>query len=249
MKILVMVKRVSDPNVIIRVNADNSAVDLNNVKMAINPFCEIAVEEAVRLKEAGVASEVIALSIGESQSQEQLRTALAIGADRAILIESDAALEPLAVAKLTAKVVAEEEIGLVLLGKQSIDTDNGQTGQMLASIMGVAQGTYTSKLEVSDEKVNLTREVDSGLQSISLNLPAVITCDLRLNEPRFASLPNIMKAKRKPLETKAAADYGIDLAPRIKTLKVEEPDTRQAGVLLNSVSELVETLNIKPEAV
>ncbi|MBU2967298.1 electron transfer flavoprotein subunit beta/FixA family protein [Amphritea sp. 2_MG-2023] len=249
MKILVMVKRVSDPNVIIRVNADNSAVDLNNVKMAINPFCEIAVEEAVRLKEAGVASEVIALSIGESQSQDQLRTALAIGADRALLIESEEALEPLAVAKLTAKVVAEEEIGLVLLGKQSIDTDNGQTGQMLASIMGVAQGTFTSKLEVSGEKVNLTREVDSGLQSISLTLPAVISCDLRLNEPRFASLPNIMKAKRKPLETKAAADFGVDLAPHIKTLKVEEPNTRQAGVVLSSVAELVEKLNIEKEAV
>ncbi len=242
MKILVMVKRVSDPNVLIRVNADNSDVDLNNVKMAINPFCEIAIEEAVRLKEAGIATEIVALAIGASQSQEQLRTALAIGADRALLIESDTALEPLIVSKLAAMVIEEEQPGLVLLGKQSIDTDNGQTGQMLASITGWSQGTFVSKLEVSGDKINLTREVDSGLQSISLNLPSVITCDLRLNEPRYASLPNIMKAKRKPLVTKTAEEYGVDLTPRIKTLMVETPDVRQGGEILSSVEELVEKL-------
>ncbi|SIS67536.1 electron transfer flavoprotein subunit beta/FixA family protein [Neptunomonas antarctica] len=242
MKILVMVKRVSDPNVTIRVNADNSDVDLNNVKMALNPFCEIAVEEAVRLKEAGIASEIIALSIGSSQSQEQLRTALAIGADRALLIESDTALEPLIVAKLAAKVIEEEQPGLVLLGKQSIDTDNSQTGQMLASITGWSQGTFASKLEINGDKINITREVDSGLQTICLNMPAVVTCDLRLNEPRYASLPNIMKAKRKPLVTKAAEEYGVDLAPRIRTLKVETPNIRQGGEILSSVAELVEKL-------
>jgi electron transfer flavoprotein beta subunit len=242
MKILVMVKRVTDPNVTVRVNADNSAVDLNNVKMAINPFCEIAIEEAVRLKEAGIASEIIALSIGASQSQEQLRTALAVGADRAILIEADAALEPLTVAKLAAKVVEEEQIGLVILGKQSIDTDNSQTGQMLASVMGWSQGTFASKVDIEGDMLNITREVDTGLQSLSLKLPAVVTCDLRLNEPRFASLPNIMKAKRKPLDVKAAADYGVDLTPRINMLKVEEPSARQSGEMLSSVSELVEKL-------
>lgn len=242
MKVLVMVKRVSDPNVMIHVNADNTGVDLNNVKMAINPFCEIAVEEAVRLKEAGIVSEIVALSLGSTQSQEQLRTALAMGADRAILLESDIALEPLTVAKLTAKVIEEEQPGLVILGKQSIDTDNSQTGQMLASMLGWSQGTFVSKLEIDGNKVNLTREVDSGLQSLSLNMPAVISCDLRLNEPRFASLPNIMKAKRKPLEIKAAAEYGIDLTPRVKVLKIETPNVRQSGEVLSSVAELVEKL-------
>ncbi|GAA0834644.1 MULTISPECIES: electron transfer flavoprotein subunit beta/FixA family protein [Gammaproteobacteria] len=242
MKILVMVKRVSDPNVMIRVSADNSSVDLNNVKMAINPFCEIAVEEAVRLKEAGIATEVVALSIGGTQSQEQIRTALAMGADRGILIESEGPLESLTVAKLTQKIIEEEQPGLVILGKQSTDTDNSQTGQMLASLMGWAQGTFASKLEISGEKINLTREVDSGLQTLSLSMPAVVTCDLRLNEPRFASLPNIMKAKRKPLDVKAAGDLGVDLTPRIKTLMVETPNERQGGTVLGSVAELVEKL-------
>lgn len=242
MKIIVMVKRVTDPNVIIRVNADNTSVDLNNVKMAINPFCEIAMEEAVRLKEAGIATEVIALSIGSAQSQDQLRTALAMGADRAVLIESEETLESLTVAKLTAKVVEEEEAGLVLLGKQSIDTDNSQTGQMLSSILGWSQGTFASKVEISDNKINLTREVDTGLQSLTLTLPSVITCDLRLNEPRFASLPNIMKAKRKPLVVKPAAEYGVDLTSKIKTLKVETPNERQGGVTVDSVATLIEKL-------
>jgi len=246
MKILVMVKRVADPNVTIRVNADNSDVELNNVKMAINPFCEIAIEEAVRLKETGVASEIIALSIGVSSAQEQLRTALAIGADRAILIETDLVLEPLAIAKLATKVIEEEKPALVILGKQSIDSDNNQTGQMLAAMNGWAQGTFTSNLEVNDAQVKITREVDGGLQKLNLKLPAVITSDLRLNEPRFASLPNIMKAKRKPLVTKSAQDYSVDLEPRIKTLKVEAPNERQAGELLSSVAELVEKLkNVK----
>ncbi|MGB5444266.1 MAG: electron transfer flavoprotein subunit beta/FixA family protein [Psychromonas sp.] len=242
MKVLVMVKRVSDPNVMIHVNADNTGVDLNNVKMAINPFCEIAVEEAVRLKEAGIVSEIVALSLGSNQSQEQLRTALAMGADRAILLESDITLEPLTVAKLATKVIEEEQPGLVMLGKQSIDTDNSQTGQMLAAMLGWSQGTFASKLEIDGNKVNITREVDSGLQSLSLTTPAVITCDLRLNEPRFASLPNIMKAKRKPLEIKAATEYGIDLTPRIKTLKIETPNVRQSGEILSSVAELIEKL-------
>ncbi|MBR7889501.1 electron transfer flavoprotein subunit beta/FixA family protein [Marinomonas sp. A79] len=242
MKILVMVKRVTDPNVIIRVNAENTSVDLNNVKMAINPFCEIAMEEAVRLKEAGIATEIIAMSIGPAQAQDQLRTALAMGADRGLLVESEESLEPLTVAKLTAKVVEEEQIGLVLLGKQSIDTDNSQTGQMLSAILGWSQGTFASKVDIVDNTLNLTREVDSGLQSLTLTLPSVVTCDLRLNEPRFASLPNIMKAKRKPLVIKPAADYGVDLTSKIKTLKVESPNTRQSGEIVGSVAALLDKL-------
>jgi electron transfer flavoprotein beta subunit len=242
MKILVMVKRVSDPNVTIRPNADNSNVELTNIKMAMNPFCEIATEEAIRLKEAGIATEIIALSIGDSQSQDQLRTALAMGADRGILIETDATLEPIHIAKLAAKVIEQEEIELVLLGKQSSDKDNNQTGQMLAGLKNWGQATFASKLDIKDDKITVTREVDTGLQTIGLTLPAVITCDLRLNTPRFASLPNMMKAKRKPLDIKPAADFGVDLTPRIKILHVESPQTREAGVLVGSVAELIEKL-------
>ncbi|WP_372881247.1 electron transfer flavoprotein subunit beta/FixA family protein [Psychromonas sp.] len=242
MKVLVMVKRVTDPNVTIRPNTDSSDVDLNNVKMAMNPFCEIATEEAVRLKEAGIASEIIVMTIGEKQSQEQLRTALAMGADRGILIETDATLEPLNIAKLAAKVVEQEQIDLVLLGKQSSDKDNNQTGQMLAAIKDWGQATFASKLDIKDDKVTVTREVDTGLQVIGLNLPAVITCDLRLNTPRFASLPNIMKAKRKPLEIKPAADFAIDLTSRIKMLHAESPQVREAGEMVGSVKELIEKL-------
>ncbi|MGJ8581574.1 MAG: electron transfer flavoprotein subunit beta/FixA family protein [Psychromonas sp.] len=242
MKILIMVKRVTDPNVTIRPNADSSNVDLNNVKMAMNPFCEIATEEAIRLKEAGIATEVIVLSIGDKQSQDQIRTSLAMGADRGILIETDATLEPLNIAKLAAKVIEEEEIDLVLLGKQSSDKDNNQTGQMLAAIKDWGQATFASKLDINNEKVTVTREIDTGLQTIELNLPAVVTCDLRLNTPRFASLPNIMKAKRKPLAVKSIEEYGLDLTPRFKMLNVEAPESREAGEILGSVNELIEKL-------
>jgi electron transfer flavoprotein beta subunit len=242
MKVLVMVKRVTDPNVTIRPNADNSDVELNNIKMTMNPFCEIATEEAVRLKEAGIATEIIVLSIGDSQSQEQLRTALAMGADRGILIETDKTLEPLTIAKLAAEVVNEEQPGLVLLGKQSSDKDNSQTGQMLASLQGWGQATFASKLNIEGESATVTREVDSGLQTITVKLPAVITCDLRLNEPRFASLPNIMKAKRKPLIVKPVAECSTDLTPHIKILKMESPQKREAGEIVGSVSELIEKL-------
>lgn len=242
MKVLVMVKRVTDPNVTIYPNADKSDVELTNIKMAMNPFCEIATEEAVRLKEAGIATEIIALSIGDSQSQEQLRTALAMGADRGILIETDQTLEPLTIAKLAAEVIDEEQPGLVLLGKQSSDKDNSQTGQMLAALKGWGQATFTSKLEIEGESATVTREVDSGLQTIAVKLPAIITCDLRLNEPRFASLPNIMKAKRKPLVVKPATECATDLTPRIKTVMIESPQTREAGEILGSVSELIEKL-------
>ena len=242
MKVLVPVKRVIDYNVKVRVKADNSDVDLANVKMAINPFCEIAVEEAVRLKEAGTASEVIAVSIGDKACQEQLRTALALGADRAIHIETDAQLDSLNIAKLLNKVVEEEQPQLIILGKQAIDTDNNQTGQMLAALAGLPQGTFASKVAVDGDKVHVTREVDGGLQTVALNLPAIVTTDLRLNEPRYASLPNIMKAKRKPLDVKAAADFGIDLAPRANLLKVAPPSERQAGIVVETVDELIEKL-------
>ena len=242
MKILVMVKRVTDPNVTIRPNTENSNVELTNVKMTMNPFCEIATEEAIRLKEAGIVTEIIALTIGDSQSQEQLRTALAMGADRGILIETDTTLEPLHIAKLAAKVVEEEEIELVLLGKQSSDKDNNQTGQMLAAIKDWGQATFASKLEIENDKITVTREVDTGLQTIGLNLPAVVTCDLRLNTPRFASLPNIMKAKRKPIDIRPAADFGIDLTGHIKMLHVESPQVREAGEIVGSVAELIEKL-------
>ena len=239
MKLLVAVKRVIDFNVKPRVKADGTGVDLANVKMSMNPFDEIAVEEAIRLKEKGVASEIVAVSIGPAKAQETLRTALAMGADRAILIQTDDEVEPLAVAKLLAKVAAEEEPGLVILGKQAIDDDSNQTGQMLAALLGWPQGTFASKVELSGDKVEVTREVDGGLETVKLNVPAVVTTDLRLNEPRYASLPNIMKAKSKPLAQKTPADYGVDTAPRLATLKVVEPAKRQAGVKVGSVDELI----------
>lgn len=242
MKVLVPIKRVIDYNVKVRVKPDQSNVDLANVKMAINPFCEIAVEEAIRLKEAGTATEVIAISIGNKSCQEQLRTALALGADRAIQIETDENLDSINIAKLLQKIVEEEQPQLVILGKQAIDSDNNQTGQMLAALTGMPQGTFASEVNVDSDKVNITREVDGGLQTVSLNLPAIVTTDLRLNEPRYASLPNIMKAKRKPLAVKQAADFGIDLAPRTTLVKVTPPSTRQAGVVVKTIDELIEKL-------
>jgi electron transfer flavoprotein beta subunit len=239
MKILVPVKRVLDYNLKPRVKADGSGVDLSNVKLSMNPFDEIAVEEAIRLKEKGVATEVIAVSIGEAKSQETLRTALAMGADRAILITHDGIAEPLAVAKLLKAIVDEEQPGLVVLGKQAIDDDSNQTGQMLAALLGWAQGTFASKVEVSGDSVNVTREVDGGLETVALKLPAIVTTDLRLNEPRYASLPNIMKAKSKPLVQKTPADYGVDMSPRLTTLNVSEPPKRQAGIKVADVDELV----------
>jgi electron transfer flavoprotein beta subunit len=242
MKILVTIKRVIDFNVKVRVKPDNSNVDLANVKMAINPFCEIAVEEAVRLKEKGIASEVVVVSIGDKACQEQLRTALALGADRAIQVDTEEVLEPLSIAKLLTKVIKEEQPSLILMGKQAIDEDNNQTGQMLAALNGFAQGTFASKLEIEDGNVNITREIDGGLQTLKLTLPAIITTDLRLNEPRYASLPNIMKAKRKPLAVQAAADLGVDLSARTKLLKVTAPAERQAGIVVETVDELVQKL-------
>lgn len=244
MKILVAVKRVVDYNVKIRITADQSGVDLNNVKMSINPFCEIAVEEAVRIKEAGKADEVVAVSIGSKACQETLRSALALGVDRAILIETaeDDEIQPLAVAKLLKMVVDKEQPDLIILGKQAIDDDSNQTGQMLAALMDAPQGTFASKVELNGASVNITREIDGGLETVALKLPAVITTDLRLNEPRYAKLPNIMKAKKKPLDVIAVADSGIDIAPHLKTLKVTEPPSRQAGIMVASVDELVEKL-------
>ncbi|SEI66640.1 electron transfer flavoprotein beta subunit [Azotobacter beijerinckii] len=242
MKILVTVKRVVDYNVKVRVKADHSGVDLANVKMAMNPFCEIAVEEAVRLKEKGIASEVVVVSVGPSAAQEQLRTALALGADRAVLVESNDELSSLAVAKLLKAVVDQEQPRLVITGKQAIDSDNNQTGQMLAALTGYAQGTFASKVEVSGDKLKVVREIDGGLQTLELALPAIVTTDLRLNEPRYASLPNIMKAKKKPLETVTPADLGVSVASTLKTLKVEAPAERQAGIKVGSVAELVEKL-------
>jgi electron transfer flavoprotein beta subunit len=246
MKVLVPVKRVIDYNVKVRVKADNSGVDLANVKMSMNPFDEIAVEEAIRLKEAGTASEIVAVSIGVKQSQETLRTALAMGADRAILIEAaetvETDIEPLAVAKLLAKVVEQEQPGLVLMGKQAIDNDMNATGQMLSALLGWAQATYASKLEVTDGSAKVTREVDGGLQTITVKTPCVITVDLRLNEPRYASLPNIMKAKKKPMDMKTAADFGVDVTPRLTVESVVEPPARKAGVRVANVDELVAKL-------
>jgi Electron transfer flavoprotein, beta subunit len=242
MKILVPVKRVVDYNVKIRVRPDGSGVELANVKMSMNPFDEIAVEEALRLKEAGKAEEVVAVSVGPAKAEETLRTALAMGADRAILIETDAVVEPLAVAKLLKAVVGEEKPDLVILGKQAIDDDSNQTGQMLAALLGWGQATFASKLELGDGKADVTREVDGGLQTISVKLPAIVTTDLRLNEPRYASLPNIMKAKKKPLDKKTPADLGVDIAPRLEVLKTEEPGGRKAGVKVGSVAELVDKL-------
>ncbi len=239
MKLLVAVKRVIDFNVKPRVKMDGSGVDLANVKMSMNPFDEIAVEEAIRLKEKGAATEIVAVSIGPAKAQETLRTSLAMGADRAILIQTDDEVEPLAVAKLLAKVAEEEQPGLVILGKQAIDDDSNQTGQMLAALLGWAQGTFASKVEVDGDHVSVTREVDGGLETVKLKLPAIVTTDLRLNEPRYASLPNIMKAKSKPLAQKTPADYGVDTAPRLQTLKVVEPSKRQAGIKVGSVDELI----------
>ena len=242
MKALVPVKRVIDYNVKPRVKADGSGVDLSNVKMSMNPFDEIAVEEAIRLKEAGKIDEIVAVSIGPAKAQETLRTALAMGADSAVLVETDEAVEPLAVAKILKAVAAEVGPGLIILGKQAIDDDSNQTGQMLAALMDLPQGTFASKVEVEGDHVSVTREVDGGLETVKLSLPAIVTTDLRLNEPRYASLPNIMKAKKKPLETKAPADYGVDIAPRLKTLTVAEPPVRQAGVKVADVDELVAKL-------
>ena len=242
MKILVPIKRVVDYNVKIRVKADQSGVELANVKMAMNPFDEIAVEEAVRLKEAGIATEVVAVSAGVAQCQETLRTAMAIGADRGILVESDADLQPLAVAKLLQAIVAKEQPKLVILGKQAIDDDSNQTGQMLAALLGWPQATFASKVEVAADSVQVTREIDGGLETLEIALPAVVTTDLRLNEPRYATLPNIMKAKKKPLETVKPADLGVDVTPRLTTLKVVEPPKRSAGVMVADVAQLVEKL-------
>nr|WP_294169663.1 electron transfer flavoprotein subunit beta/FixA family protein [uncultured Sphingomonas sp.] len=242
MKVLVAVKRVIDYNVKPRVKMDGTGVDLANVKMSMNPFDEIAVEEAIRLKERGAATEIVAVSIGPAKAQETLRTALAMGADRAILVSTDDEVEPLAVAKILAKVAEEEQPGLFLLGKQAIDDDSSAVGQMLGALTGYGQGTFASKVEVNGDSVNVTREVDGGLETVALKLPAIVTTDLRLNEPRYASLPNIMKAKSKPLAQKTPADYGVDTAPRLETLKVVEPSKRQAGAKVGSVDELVEKL-------
>lgn len=242
MKVLVPIKRVVDYNVKVRVKADNSGVDLANVKMAMNPFCEIAVEEAVRLKEKGVVTEIVAVSIGPKAAQEQLRTAMALGADRSILVETDEEVQPLGIAKALKAIVDEEKPELVILGKQAIDGDNNQTGQMLAALAGMPQGTFASEVNVADGKVKVTREIDGGLQTVELSLPAVVTTDLRLNEPRYASLPNIMKAKKKPLDEKTAADFGVDVSPRLEVIGTAEPATRAAGVKVGSVDELLAKL-------
>ncbi|WP_111656713.1 electron transfer flavoprotein subunit beta/FixA family protein [Isoalcanivorax indicus] len=242
MKVLVPIKRVVDYNVKVRVKPDQSGVDLANVKMAMNPFCEIAVEEAVRLKEKGVVTEIVAVTVGPKAAQEQLRTAMALGADRSILVETEEQAQPLGVAKVLKALVEKEQPDLVILGKQAIDDDNNQTGQMLAALCGMPQGTFASEVNVADGKVKVTREIDGGLQTVELSLPAVVTTDLRLNEPRYASLPNIMKAKKKPLETLSPADVNVDLTPRVKTIKVEPPAERQAGIKVASVEELVDKL-------
>src|SRR5947209_2831384 len=242
MKVLVPVKRVVDKDIKIRVKADSSGVELANVKMSMNPFDEVAVEEAIRLKEAGKVTEIVAVSIGPQQAAETIRTALAMGADRGILVKIDAIVEPLAVAKILKGIAEAEQPGLIILGKQAIDDDCNQTGQMLAALLNWPQGTFASKVAIEGESVNVTREVDGGLQTVRLKLPAIVTTDLRLNEPRYASLPNIMKAKSKPLAIKSPADYGVDIARRLETLKVVEPGKRQAGIKVASVDELVERL-------
>ena len=242
MKILVPVKRVVDYNVKVRVKTDGSGVELANVKMSMNPFDEIAVEEALRLKEAGKATEVVIVSIGPAQASETIRTALAMGADRGVLVKIDSLVEPLAVAKIIKGVAEAEQPGLIILGKQAIDDDCNQTGQMLAALLGWGQGTFASKVEIADTTVDVTREVDGGLQTVTLKIPAIITTDLRLNEPRYASLPNIMKAKKKPIEEKTPADYNVDVAPRLKVLKTSEPTGRKGGVKVASVAELVAKL-------
>jgi electron transfer flavoprotein beta subunit len=242
MKILVPLKRVVDYNVKVRPLGDNSNVDLNNVKMSVNPFCEIALEEAVRIKEAGNADEVIAVSIGKTESQEQLRTALALGADRAILVESENLLEPLAIAKALVKIVEQESVDLIILGKQAIDGDNNQTGQMLGALLNYPQATNASEVVLDGSHVNVTREIDGGLQTLKLNMPAIVTTDLRLNEPRYASLPNIMKAKKKELSILPIADLGVDVTPRTELLSVESPPSRAAGVILETVDDLIDKL-------
>jgi electron transfer flavoprotein beta subunit len=249
MKVLVPVKRVVDFNVKVRVKSDGSGVDLANVKMSMNPFDEIAVEEAVRLKERGAATEVVVVSCGVAQCQETLRTALAIGADRAILVETDEALEPLAVAKILRCLVDKEKPGLVILGKQAIDDDANQTGQMLAALADLPQATFASKVDIAGDSAKVTREVDGGLETLQVKLPAVVTTDLRLNEPRYVTLPNIMKAKKKPMETIKAADLGVDVAPRLKTLKVSEPPTRSAGIKVPDVATLVQKLKTESKVI
>ncbi len=242
MKIIVPVKRVIDSNVKVRVKSDGSGVDLANVKMSMNPFCEIAVEEAVRIKERGEASEVVAVSIGNAKAQDTLRTALAMGADRAILVKTDETVEPLGVAKLLKAVVETEKPDIIIMGKQAIDDDCNQTGQMLAGLLGAPQGTFASKIEFNGDKVKVTREVDGGLETVELTKPAVITTDLRLNEPRYASLPNIMKAKKKPIEETSPETLGVDVAPRLKVLSVAEPKAREAGIKVDDVAALVDKL-------
>ena len=249
MKVLVPVKRVVDYNVKVRVKSDQSAVDIANVKMSMNPFDEIAVEEATRLKEKGVAAEIVAVSCGVTQCQETLRTAMAIGADRGVLVQTDAELQPLAVAKLLKAVIDKESPELVILGKQAIDDDANQTGQMLAALLGWPQATFASKVEVADGKAVVTREVDGGLETVSIKLPAVITTDLRLNEPRYVTLPNIMKAKKKQLDTFSPDDLGVDVAPRLKTLKVTEPSARKAGIKVPDVATLVDKLKNEAKVV
>ena len=245
MKLLVCVKRVVDYNVKIRVKPDGSGVELANIKMSMNPFDEIAVEEAVRLKEQGKATEIVAVSIGPSQAGETIRTALAMGADRGILVKTDAAVEPLGVAKILAKVVEQEKPDLIIMGKQAIDDDSNQTGQMLAALLGWPQGTFAFKVNVSEGSIDVTREVDGGLQTVGLKLPAIVTTDLRLNEPRYASLPNIMKAKKKPLDETSPETLGVDVAPRLKVVKTAEPGGRKAGVKVGSVAELVSKLKVE----
>ncbi len=242
MKILVPVKRVVDYNVKIRVKADGSGIELANVKMSMNPFDEISIEEAIRLKEAGTVTEIIAVSVGPQQAQETIRTALAMGADRGILVKTDELVEPLAVAKILKAIIAEEEPGLVILGKQAIDDDCNQTGQMLSAILGWSQGTFASKITIDGDRISVIREVDGGLQTVDLKMPAIITTDLRLNEPRYASLPNIMKAKKKPIDEKSPEDYDVDVTPTLKILTTVEPSGRQAGVMVASAAELVDKL-------
>ena len=249
MKVLVPIKRVVDYNVKIRVKSDNSGVELSNVKMSMNPFDEIAVEEAIKLKEAGTVSEIIVLSIGPQQSQETIRTALAMGADRGILVKTDELVEPLNVAKIIKAVSEEENPDLIILGKQAIDDDSNQTGQMLAALLGWSQGTFASELKISDGKANVVREIDGGLQTLEIKLPSIITTDLRLNEPRYASLPNIMKAKKKPIEIKSTEELGIDTKPRIENLKISEPPSRQKGVMVSDVAELVQKLKYEAKVI
>jgi len=249
MKVLVAVKRVLDPQVKARVKADGSGVDLANAKMSMNPFCENAVEEALRLKEAGVASEIVAVSIGPAKSEETIRTALAMGADRGIHVVSDEAIEPLGVAKILAAVAGSEEPGLIITGKQAIDGDSNQTGQMLSALLGWSQAAFTSKLEIDGDSATVTREIDGGLENITVKLPTVVSADLRLNEPRYASLPNIMKAKRKPVDKTDPASLGVDVSPRLAVLEVVEPEARAAGVIVGSVSELVEKLKNQAQVI